>query len=300
MAAPMKGMSLLRQAFQGLVRPAAAGGQVCRSQVQHRCYNAPAAGHVQVDMNSDTGVATVRLNRPPVNSLNLDVLTELSIALEKLETDRSCRAMVLASAVPGIFSAGLDIMEMYKSTPERCVAFWRALQDAWLNLYGSRLVTMAAIEGHSPAGGCLLAMSCDYRVMADGKFQIGLNETRLGIVAPFWFTDVMLCTIGHRETEKALQLGAMYSAQQALSIGLVDKVVPADQVMSTVQTELKSWLQIPDAARVITKTSMRKQVLDRLRSQKEKDAQFFADFILRESVQKSLGAYIASLQKKKS
>ncbi|XP_078610372.1 enoyl-CoA delta isomerase 1, mitochondrial-like [Branchiostoma floridae x Branchiostoma japonicum] len=297
MAAPMKGMSLLRQAYLGLVRPT--GAQVCR-QVPHRCYSTPGAGQVQVDMNSETGVATVRLNRPPVNSLNLDVLTELGIALEKLDADRTCRAMVLASAVPGIFSAGLDILEMYQSTPERCVAFWRALQDAWLGLYGSRLVTMAAIEGHSPAGGCLLAMSCDYRVMADGKFQIGLNETRLGIVAPFWFEDVMLNTIGHRETEKALQLGAMYSAQQALSIGLVDKVVPLAEVMPTVQGELKNWLQIPDAARVITKTSMRKQVLDRLRSQKEKDAQFFADFIGRDSVQKSLGAYIASLQKRKS
>ncbi|CAH1273111.1 ECI1 [Branchiostoma lanceolatum] len=208
--------------------------------------------------------------------------------------------MVLASAAPGIFSAGLDILEMYQSTPERCVAFWRALQDAWLNLYGSRLITMAAIEGHSPAGGCLLAMSCDYRVMAEGKFQIGLNETKLGIVAPFWFTDVMLNTIGHRETEKALQLGALYSAQQALSIGLVDKVVPLAEVMPTVEGELKNWLQIPAAARVITKTSMRKAVLDRLRSQKEKDAQFFADFINRDSVQKSLGMYIASLQKKKN
>jgi 3,2-trans-enoyl-CoA isomerase len=77
-------------------------------------------------------------------------------------------------------------MEMYKPKEERLRQFWTALQDVWLKLYGSSFPTAAAITGHSPAGGCLLALSCEYRVMLP-NFTIGLNETKLGIVAPSWF-----------------------------------------------------------------------------------------------------------------
>lgn len=77
-------------------------------------------------------------------------------------------------------------MEMYKPDPEKVKLFWSTLQEVWLQLYGSTYPTAAAINGHSPAGGCLLALSCEYRVMCP-KLTIGLNETRLGIMAPEWF-----------------------------------------------------------------------------------------------------------------
>ena len=83
-------------------------------------------------------------------------------------------------------------MEIYKSKPERARQFWRTLQDVWLKLYGSNKIYIAAISGHSPAGGCLLAMSCDYRIMSKGPYKIGLNETLLGITAPFWFVFFFL------------------------------------------------------------------------------------------------------------
>merc|ERR1711976_89868 len=107
-----------------------------------------------------------------------------------------------------------------------------------MNLYGSRLATIAAINGHSPAGGCLMAISCDHRVMAEGKFTIGLNETLLGIVAPFWFQDTMVNTVGHRETERALQLGLLYSAEEAKKVGLVDQLVPQEQVMEAATAQI--------------------------------------------------------------
>lgn len=117
---------------------------------------------------------------------------------------------------PKVFSAGLDIMEMYGKSPERCGVFWKAVQEMWLKLYSSNMVTVAAInvrinptclshfaclsntwskcpacfsspQGSSPAGGCLMSLTCDYRIMADNpRYSIGLNETQLGIVAPFW------------------------------------------------------------------------------------------------------------------
>lgn len=76
-------------------------------------------------------------------------------------------------------------MEMYKPDVARAKQFWSTLQDVWLKLYGSSFPTAVAINGHSPAGGCLLSLCTEYRVMCK-NFTIGLNETRLGIVAPTW------------------------------------------------------------------------------------------------------------------
>lgn len=73
-------------------------------------------------------------------------------------------------------------------------------------------------KGHAPAGGCLLAMSCEYRIMVNGKFTIGLNETALGIVAPTWFMDTMCHTIPIRQAEYALTTARMFSVDEALKV----------------------------------------------------------------------------------
>merc|ERR1712127_924148 len=125
--------------------------------------------------------------------------------------------------------------EMYQGKEDRLRQFWTALQDFWLRLYGSNKVYIAAINGHAPAGGCLMAMSCDYRIMTKGPYKMGLNETLLGIKAPFWFIDTMINTIGHRETEKALQLGKLYSPEEALAVNLVDELCEPNELMDKAQ-----------------------------------------------------------------
>lgn len=256
---------------------------------------------IKVDLDASTGVAVMRMQSPPVNSLSLDFLTEFTIGVEKLEMDRSCRGLIITSTLPKVFSAGLDIMEMYGKSPERCGEFWKAVQEMWLKLYGSNMVTIAAINGSSPAGGCLMTLTCDYRIMADNpRYSIGLNETQLGIVAPFWFKDTMANTVGHRNTELALELGLLYSAPEALTIGLVDKLVPEDQVLTAATETMTKWLAIPDHARQITKAMMRKQTIDKLLSNREADIHNFVSFITKDSIQKSLRMYLEMLKKRKA
>lgn len=255
---------------------------------------------VKVDFNQSTGVAVLHMQSPPVNSLSLDFLTEFCIAVEKLEMDRSCRGLIITSSQPKVFSAGLDIMEMFGRSPERCAEFWRAVQDMWLKLYGSNMAVIAAINGSSPAGGCLLSLSCDYRIMADDpRFTIGLNETQLGIVAPFWFKDTLVNTVGHRHAEMGLELGLLHRPAEALRIGLVDQLVPEDQVLATATQAMTRWLAIPDHARHLSKSMMRKPTIDRLVSSRESDIQFFVNFITKDSIQKSLGMYLEMLKKRK-
>uniref|UniRef100_V9KWV0 Enoyl-CoA delta isomerase 1, mitochondrial n=1 Tax=Callorhinchus milii TaxID=7868 RepID=V9KWV0_CALMI len=253
-----------------------------------------------VEMDNSTGVAVIKMNSPPVNSLSLEFLTEFAINMEKLEMDRGCRGAILTSSVPRIFSAGLDITEMYGKTPEHCGAFWRAVQEMWLKLYGSSMITIAAINGSSPAGGCLMAISCDYRIMTDyPKYSIGLNETKLGIVAPFWFKDTMINCIGNRATEHSLQLGLQYNPPEALKVGLVDQLETEDKLMTTASSVMSQWLAIPDHARQITKSMMRKPIIDQLLRQREADVQNFVKFITKDSIQKSLQMYMEMLKQKK-
>ncbi|NWI60291.1 ECI1 isomerase, partial [Calyptomena viridis] len=256
---------------------------------------------IQVELDESSGVAMMKFKSPPVNSLSLDFLTEFSISLEKLENDRACRGVIITSAVPKIFSSGLDIMEMCGKSVEHYAEFWRAVQEMWLRLYGSSMVTVAAVNGSSPAGGCLIALSCDYRIMAENpKFSIGLNEAQLGIVAPFWFKDLFVNVVGHRTAECSLQLGSLYPAPEARRFGLVDELVPEEKLLEKAAAVMAQWLALPDHARQLTKSMMRKALLDRLVAHREEDIKNFISFISKESIQKSLRMYMEMLKKRKS
>lgn len=257
------------------------------------------SANLDLAVDSASGIAVLQLKRKPVNGLNLEFLTELNLTLEKLEKDRQVKGLIFTSGQPKIFSAGLDIMEMYNPKPERMREFWRALQSFWMRLYISPLATAAAINGHSPAGGCLIALSCDYRVMASGSYAIGLNETLLGIVAPFWFMDTIRNVVGQRESEKALQLGRLYSAEEALKVGLIDELVPETSVLDHAKQELLKWTQIPSHARQLTKLALRKPAVDKLLAKQQEDIEYFAKFIVKDSIQKGLGKYLEALKQKR-
>ncbi|KAJ6649931.1 Enoyl-CoA delta isomerase 1, mitochondrial [Pseudolycoriella hygida] len=262
-----------------------------------RCFSSGATNLVDVNVNDKTGIAVVTLNRPPVNSLNLELLTDLSKTLDELESNRS-KGMILTSSSKTVFSAGLDILEMYNPEPERSKAFWTALQDVWLKLYGSPYPTAAAINGHSPAGGCLLAICCEYRVMVN-DFTIGLNETRLGISAPSFFISSFRNVLSTREAEKALTLGTMFSSDEALKVGLVDEIATdkADSI-NKCENFLLEFKKVSSMARAFTKQSLRKKDLEELENNREQDLQLFLFAINQPIVQKGLGAYIQSLKKK--
>ena len=254
----------------------------------------------------------LRLQRPPVNSLSLEVLVSFADSLAEAEGDKACRAVVLASSSTKVFSAGLDITEMHEPDPERLRSFWRALQEVWLKLSTSRVATVAALEGHSPAGGCMLAMSCDWRVMSltdggvDGRpLTIGLNETKLGIVAPFWFADTMEYVVGARQTDLLLQTGALLTTEQALAVGLVDEAVlqvplteagEHSQVMQRAAAKVAEFLAVPDAARHASKMLQRGPLAERLLASREEDVEQFSAFCFTPAVQRSLGGYMAALK----
>ena len=222
------------------------------------------------------------------------------MAVKSAESDPSIQALVLQSSNPKIFSAGLDLAEMHQPNHDRIVAFWHSFQQLYLDLYGSRLACIAAIEGHAPAAGCMLALSCDYRIMnSNPKLSIGLNESQLGIAAPPWLADQLMDTIGKRQAELAMSLGTLFSPQEALDLNLVDELADEDKVRDLAMKEAKKWAKIPPSGRLASKMLVRKPRLDHLVETRQHDTDHFVNFVTDGRVQKSISAYLELLASKK-
>ena len=199
-----------------------------------------------IELHRTGDLLEIRLARPPVNALVPDLLNALATAVRQAPGD-GVRGIVLAGGT-GVFSAGMDVPHLVKLPDDQLGPAWMSLFDAARALAASPLPVVAAIGGHSPAGGCVLALCCDYRIMARGPFRIGLNEVQVGLVAPDAIQHLMRRVVGPYRAERLLVPGALVDAEQALSIGLVDELVDAGDVTPRAQAWLQDLLKLPEAA----------------------------------------------------
>ena len=190
-------------------------------------------------------VRELRLARPPVNALNPALCTDLADAVAAAVSD-GVHGLVLSGG-PNVFSAGLDVPFLLSLGEDR-----DALQAAWESFFAAAralaecpVPVVAAIAGHAPAGGCVLALCCDYRVMASGPFRIGLNETQVGLVAPEGIQRLMRRTVGAHCAERLLVTGELVESARALAIGLVDELAGIDEVGARARAWLEQLLQLP-------------------------------------------------------
>ena len=156
-----------------------------------------------------------------------------------------------------------------------------------------------AVNGAAPAAGALLAMSCDYRVMAP-DYVIGLNETKFGLVAPTWFVDVTVNTVGHRKAEKLLFPGTLVTTLEALQMGMIDEMpATGDEVEAVAAERCVAMMKGVDRrARHETKCSVRAAPMQRLRDNREADLKWFVDFAMNPVTQDNLAKYMEALKAK--
>lgn len=164
-------------------------------------------------------IGEIRLARLPVNALNLKFVNTLTQSVREAQVEY--KAVVL-SGQERVFSAGLDIVELIQTDREGMTHFWRSFFELLETIACSKVPVAAAITGHSPAGGAIISLMCDYRVMSDGKFRIGLNETRVGLIIPWVLHKAMQRVVGAKTTEKMIVAGTLIEPGEALKIGLVD------------------------------------------------------------------------------
>lgn len=221
--------------------------------------------HFQIHRQAALGVLT--LERPPVNALSPELLEEFPSALQSacgLGGAEPARALVLAGRV-GMFSAGLDIKAMLALDAPGVRRAWEAFFAAALALAEAPIPVVAALAGHAPAGGCVLALCCDSRVLADQGARIGLNEVQLGLPLPTPIRGLYDFVLGPRLSALHGALGTLFEPQQALSVGLVDELAPQDQVLDRALARASAYAALPQAALARTRRESRAPLIAALR-----------------------------------
>ena len=243
------------------------------------------------------GILEIRLDRPPANALNHALVKELRAAVAQAPAG-GARAIVLSGS-PGMYSGGLDVPELLGHDRATMNRFWGDFFDLLRTIALSPVPVAAAITGHSPAGGAVLAIFCDHRVAAEGKFKIGLNEVQVGLPVPRVILAALIRLIGHRQAERLAVRGMLVSPEDALAAGLVDQVVAPDAVISAALAWCREVIKLPPAAMAITRGTLRgdfKKLFDDLSegTREEMTAVWFSD-----EPQKTLKALVEQLAARK-
>jgi enoyl-CoA hydratase/carnithine racemase len=241
-------------------------------------------------------VHELRLARAPVNALDPALCGALTAAIGDALA-AGAQGIVLAGG-PKVFSAGMDVPFLLSLGDDQAalLSAWNAFFDAARALANCPVPVAAAIAGHSPAGGCVLALCCDYRVMADGPYRIGLNETQVGLVAPEGIQSLLARVVGAHRAERLLVGGALIEATEAHAIGLVDELTGIDDVATRARVWLEGLLPLPRGPMLETRRIARRDVVDALQPERIDLPRFVAAW-MRPDTQAGLRAMLARIGK---
>jgi 3,2-trans-enoyl-CoA isomerase len=252
------------------------------------------------------GVVKLSMASQPVNAMSSVSMEELCIKAATLAADDSVKGVILCSGLErGVFSAGLNLAELIVPHDSRgptkelrqFISHVGSVTRAWL-AFPKPMV--AAINGSAPAGGCLLSLTADYRVMADDpKFVIGLNETQVGVRAPWYLCQMLTDAVGVRRGERMLQLGELVGPAEALSMGLVDELAGSREAcVEAAEAAAERFVSIPEPARRDTKAAMRSKLVEDMEDRASIDTEEFADYCAQQHVQERLRAVVESLARR--
>jgi enoyl-CoA hydratase/carnithine racemase len=191
-------------------------------------------------------VAEIRMDRAPANALDHALVEQLLGALDTVQAS-AARALILTGR-PGMFSGGLDVPALIDCKRPEIERFWQLFFQLSGRLAASPVPVIAALSGHAPAGGAVLALQCDYRIGINGNFKIGLNEVQVGLPVPGTILLALEEVIGMRQARRIATRGTLLPMAEALAIGLVDELVEADVLIPTVLTRARELLALPPVA----------------------------------------------------
>ena len=200
-----------------------------------------------MDVEVLDGVSTVRFDHPPVNALDLDLLDDVVAAMRGLD------GPVVITGTGLCFSAGVDLPKIVEGGAEYTDRFITSLSAAFLAVFDHPAPVVAAVNGHAIAGGCVLAMSADIRLMSAGT--IGLTELAVGAMFPMAALEICRHAMGTSATQATLGAGTVDVATAA-ALGWVDEVVTADELLPRATTVARELGEYAPAAYAMTKQQL--------------------------------------------
>lgn len=240
-----------------------------------------------IDMTKHGEIATVTLARDKVNALNEPMVEEIAACLEDLEKDRGVKAVILTGRGK-FFSFGFDIPEFLNYSKDQFVRYLIKFTDLYRYIFLFPKPVVAALNGHTVAGGCMLALACDHRIMLSGKAKISLNEITFGAPVFAGIVEILKSSVGRGKAETILFSGAMYSAQEAEQLGLIDQVSSTEHLDQDALKIAQEFARKDAAAYRTIKNLLRTPIAREMETQEKDSILKFVDIWYSESTRANL------------
>lgn len=249
-----------------------------------------------IDLEQHGDVTVVRLSHGSANVLDLELCHELASTLRRLEP---AGAVVLTGSGRS-FSAGVDLVRVVEGGSDYVREFLPALCAAARQVFAHPAPLVSAINGHAIAGGCLIACAADQRLMAEGKGGIGLPELQVGVPFPAAAMEILRFSVPTAAAQRLVLTGRILSASEAMEVGLVDELAPADELADRAVATAAALARIPAATFALTKRQLRGSALARLEAEGMAIDEQVAEIWSRPEILDGIGAYVERTLKKRS
>ena len=240
-----------------------------------------------VHLSIADGIAEVRFERGKVNALDERLVDELSRRFGELCDDPEVRGIVLTGSGK-FFSFGFDIPHFLSLSKAAFADYLGRFTALYRDLFVHPKPIVAALNGHAVAGGCMLAAACDTRIMVSGKAKIGLNEIGFGSSVFAGSVAMLEFWVGARRAQEMLFGGGLYSAEDALGLGLVDAVVSDAELADAARATARRHAARDPAAFRSIKRLLRQPVVDAMLAREAASIAEFVDIWYSESTWKNL------------
>ena len=210
----------------------------------------------------------LRFDKPRGNAIDPEFVDDLSQAAGAIAADASVRGVLLASAHPKLFSPGLDLQFLCELDRPAMGAFMARFARAVWALYGLKKPVVAAVSGHAIAGGCILAMTADFRVLKRGA-QIGLNEVKVGVPLPWSVALLLRASAPPEALSRVALLGRNFSDAEAVAAGLADEIAEADGFEQLCLARLQEFAEKDAYSLGVTKGYLRAGVLREMEARED-------------------------------
>ena len=228
---------------------------------------------VHIEKNGD--LAVLRLDKARGNAIDEPLVEEVLGAVRDLEKDGLVRGVLLASAHPKLFCPGLDLVALFEYNRAAMERFLARFLEMTRALFAFPKPVVAALSGHAVAGGCVLALTADHRLLRRGA-QIGLNEVRVGLPLPWPVAVLMAASVPAAGWSRVALLGQNFTDDEAVALGLVHEVRDADGFEAACLLRLRDFADKDPSALATTKRYLRASAL---REMDAHDASLRAEFL---------------------
>src|SRR6516165_3990019 len=218
-----------------------------------------------IDLEDRGPVTILRMSRGKANAMNIDLLVAFADALDRLERSPARAGIITGQGT--VFSAGVDLLALVDGGPAYVRRFVPLMQRSFERLATFPKPLVAAVNGHAIAGGAIIMLACDQRLLVRGTARVGLTEVRVGVVFPAWALELARFATPPQHFHTLICTGRTWLPDEAVARGLVDELVEPERLLDRAREVAEELAAIPSKTFAATKLAVRRPMLHAAREQ---------------------------------